>query len=414
MKHRTIVAGLILLCTATFILAARQGVVTTSDGQRIEGEVTETKESITVSRHGVRTVFPREEVSNIDYSNYEDRFEQTLAALSPDDVEGRLQLAREAFKRREYELAQRAVDAAIDINPLNRSAMELSRSIASQMTLEGSRKRTPATTRTATTRAETSQAEKRRYRGLSPEQINVVRQFELRKGDQVRIQFRNNARKAFVDTQPGLTFREFNMLTDVDQALQVLNKGSEDLRRDIILLSDPSSIRTFSRRLSTAVIQGCATSQCHGGPGAGDFRLLSGTPDPSTLVTNFYLLTTYTKAVDGDEGNPFGSSQLSMIDRTTPGDSMLYQYALPRSRAKFKHPEVRNWNGIVANENDRFIRDLVDWIQNELSPVKPSYGFDFSLAATSQPATRRSDEAPAGGATAAEGSTDSSTTQPAE
>jgi hypothetical protein len=376
MKRRIVAAGLLLLSAATVLFAAQTAVVVTVDGQRLEGEVTETAQTVSIVRGGITSVFARDEVASIDYDSYAVRFENALAALKPDDVEGRLALAREAFERREYGLAQRAVEEAIDINPLNRAAMELSRSISNQITLEGMARKSAATT-ASTTRPDRSTVDKRRYRGLSPDQINIVRQFELRKGDQVRIQFKNNARKAFVDSQPGLTFREFSRLTDVDQALQILKLGPVDVQRDVVILSDPQSIRTFSRRLNTAVIQGCATSACHGGTGAGDFRLLSGTPDMSTLVTNFYLLTTYRKTQEAD-GSPFGAGELSMIDRTTPRDSLLYQYALPRAKASVKHPQVREWDGIVNNVTDRFIVDLEEWISHEISPVRPDYGFTFT------------------------------------
>lgn len=392
MRTRGVVIGLITLSAAwmaCFSISTsakmadppKEGVVVTTQGQRLEGEVTETRESVTVVRRGVTSVFPREDVTSIDYSPYSERFEAALAALKADDLDGRLELAREAFERREYALAQRAVDQAIDLNPLSRPAMDLSRAIANQITLEGMKKRTAAAT-APTTRPEAP--DRVRYRGLSADQINLVRQFELRKGDQVRIQFRNNARKAFVDSQPGLSFRDFNTLTDVDQALQILQKGSPDIQRDILVMNDPESIRTFGRRLSTAIVQGCATSACHGGTGE-TFRLLSGTPDPSTLVTNFYLVTTYHHSVASEGGNPFGSGELWMIDRTSPRDSLLYQYALPRALAKQKHPEVRNWNGLVGNESERFLVDLENWITHDLPPKVPDYGFSYSVEGTSRP-----------------------------
>lgn len=387
MNRRIIAAGVFILSTATFLLAGRQGMLVTTGGERLSGDITETRETVSIVRKGVTTILPREEVASIDYSTFAERFESTLKSLAADDVDGRLQLARDAFDERAYDLALRAVDEAIDINPVNRAALELSRAISNQMALEAARS-SPATT-PAPAPTPREPAATRHSRGLSAEQINIVRQMELQAGDQVRVQFRNNARKAFVDSQPSLSLREFSTLTDAAQALQIIQRGSADLKRDVVILSDPSSILAFNRRINTAVLQGCATSQCHGGSGAGGFKLLTGKPDPSTLVTNFYLLMSYRKGNSGQDTSLFSPDELRMIDRGHARDSLLYQYALPRARAKVKHPEVRRWDGIVTSEKDRLAVDLEAWMNKELTPVTPSYGFEFSLLT---PATAPAEE----------------------
>ncbi len=396
MKRRTVAAALMLLTTTAFVLAGKQGSVVTVGGDRITGDITETRETITIVRKGVTTVFPRDEIVNIDYSTYAERFEIALKALAADDVDGRLTLAREAFDQREYVLAQRAVDEAININPLSRAAMELSHSITSQITLDAQKKKpasaptpaSPSTTDPATTAPNREfTPDKRHFRGMNPDQINIVRQKELQTGDNVRVQFRNNVKKAFVDAQPGMTFRDFSTLTDTAQALQILQRGTDDQKRDVMILSDPTSIQSFGRRLQTAVLQGCATSQCHGGNAAGNFKLLSGTPDGSTLVTNFYLLMQYRQRNKNVDGSVFAPDESQMVDRGHARESLLYQFALPRARATVKHPEVRRWDGIVTNETDRLATDIETWMNKELAPVAPQYGFDFSLLPTTQPAT---------------------------
>lgn len=396
MKRRLIAAGLFLMASATFLPAfiaiqdeARQGTVITADGQRIDGLITETRDAVTIVRKGGSTVLPRDTVVNIDYSTYAEQFARIHAALASDDVDGRMKLARDAFDRREYALADKVVQEAIDINPLNREAMEFSRTIGNQLTLEaGQRRGTTAPASPAAAPTTTPAPSGPRLRGLSREQINVVRQMELQADDEVRIQFQNNARKAFVDSQPGMTFKEFNTQTDVKQAIQILTKGSPDLRRDIYILNDPRTIRSFAGRLHTAVVQGCATSQCHGGNAAGDFKLFSGTPDASMLVTNFYILTTYKRKDTSLSGSVFAPDVHPMIERGKSQDSLLYQYSMPRDRARLKHPEVRKFNGLFVNESDRLAKDMQNWIDNELSVLKPDYGFEFSLLPATQPSTQ--------------------------
>ena len=123
-----------------------------------------------------------------------DGFEAALAALDVNDAAGRVTLAREAFDRKEYALSLKALDAAVVIDPLNRDARQLQNSINAQMQLDSQSRRDP-TARPVESATTEPAAPPRLLRGLNPEQINRVRQLELRREDRVRIQFRNNVRK---------------------------------------------------------------------------------------------------------------------------------------------------------------------------------------------------------------------------
>jgi hypothetical protein len=227
---------------------------------------------------------------------------------------------------------------------------------------------------------------------LDDAQMNAVRQGELRHDDRVRIRFRDNVRKRYVDSQPGLSYREFATLPDVDQALAIFTRGAREMADDIDIQSDPSAIQFFTRRLHGAVVQGCATSFCHGGDHAGTFKLLTGVADASTQITNFYLLNAWTKEQPRAPGNLFASGTLEMVSRGRAEESILFQYALPRALAKYKHPAVRGWDGIVHDRRDRVAVDLVEWIDRSLAPMRPTYDFLFSLLAT-PPTTEPAPEA---------------------
>lgn len=389
MKRPPLIAAFTLLtAAASFLLAAGpQGVVTTVAGVTYEGEVTESDQQVTVRVHGVETVVPREEVAKIDYTSYADRFEAALKALATEDTAGKLELAREAFNRHEYVLAQKATASALDFDPLDRDARQLDTLINTQIQLEGREPTTSpggSTARFPTTRT----GPQRRVRGLNEEQANRVRQVELAAGDSVRIQFRDNVRKRFVDSKPDGNYRAFSTRTDVDQALSIIAEGTPDMVEDVIIRGEPRGIQSFGRRIQSAVIQGCATSSCHGGPDAGGFRLLAGAPDASTTITNFYLLTQYTKEIDNaDAKGIFTPNSVSMINRGSAKNSLLYQYCLPRARARQKHPSVRNWDGLFRDDDDRLAKDLVTWMDSDLARLKvPEYGFKFTLA-ENQPGT---------------------------
>jgi hypothetical protein len=401
MRRGLLIAGLAVIATASCLLAGRPGLVRTSGGESYEGEVTERPEEVVIRAHGVDTVVTRDRVASIEYASYEDRFRTALAALAADDIAGRIQLAREAFDRRDYTLALEATRSALDVQPMSREARQLESLISTQVQLEARRMADAATVTTnpADDVAENpSPSSPRRHRGLNDEQANRVRQLELSADDTVRVQFRESVRKRYVDSQPGMSYRAFAARSDVAQALEILNRGTPEMQDDVIIRGEPLAVQMFGRRIQTALVQGCATSNCHGGGHAGSFRLLTGTPDASTMITNFYLVTQYTQKIEGgDAGNMFSPTNLPLVDRGNATNSLLYQYALPRARAKHKHPAMRGWDGLFRNDDDRLARDLVQWMNVDLGRLTPDYGFTFTLggstdAASTGPATEPSSE----------------------
>lgn len=379
------VVALTLAAASLLLGAGRPGIVTTNAQQTFEGDISETEQSVTIVRGGLRATIARDDVATIVYATYAERFARQLAELGAADVEGRVALARQAFDRREFVLASTALDEALAIDPLDREARRASALLGAQLQLEAKQ----------TARAATGAAEKaasplprvQKTKGLDDDQVNLVRQAELCRGDHVRIRFRNNVRKRYVETQPGLSYREFATLPDVDQALAILSHGPREMAADVDVLSEPAAIQSFTRRIQGAVVQGCATSYCHGGDHAGDFKLLTGVPDASTAITNFYLLNAWSKERPAVAGSPFSGGTMEMISRGRADESVLLQFALPRSQAKLKHPAVRGWDGIVRDRRDRLAVDIAEWIDRELSPIRPSYDFHYSpRAATTHPA----------------------------
>jgi hypothetical protein len=76
--------------------------------------------------------------------------------------------------------------------------------------------------------------------------------------------------------------------------------------------------------------------------------------------------------------NPFAQSDLRMIDRQKPRDSLLLQYALPGSLADYPHPDVPGYKPAFHSVNDPRYRTILNWIGNTLQPVQPDYGFEFT------------------------------------
>src|SRR5690606_4597711 len=178
---------------------------------------------------------------------------------------------------------------------------------------------------------------------LTEEQINLVRQAELQASDadlpardRPRISFRDNALRRFVETQPNMTFREFNRGSDIAKALFILRESDDpQIREDIRVASHPGSLLNYLRTVEPIVLNGCATSGCHGGAAAGRFALYGEARDDATSYTNFYLLNTKTAPVQRRRaGGAFASGDQEgptvvtgwLVDRDRPDESLLLHY----------------------------------------------------------------------------------------
>jgi hypothetical protein len=367
-----VIAG---LCSAVSD-AQQPGVVATTDGRTLEGEVVEEADRVVVTIHGIATPVPREQVARIDYTPFADRFAARLASLGPRDIDGRMELAQDALARREYALALKAARAARDIDVVNRAARDLENAINAQMRLDAIRPdgepptpRPPRTTRPV--RPDVGP------RLLGMDQVQMFRLAELTEDDsRARIQFRENVRQRFLEDKPMIPFRRFATRSAVAQALDIRESGSPDLWRDVVITNDPESLATFFRRLHGPVVQGCATSRCHGGPDAGALRLISPAQSTEAAYTNLYLLMKYVKEIPIDESRPFGAGSSRLIERGQGPTSLLAQFMLPRSQAIKPHPDVKGFRGVVRDREHPIFRAAVRWMDQELSPSERSHGIE--------------------------------------
>ena len=374
------------------------GLLTLRDGRTIEGDITETAESVTITANGIVTTVPRGQVLSIEYGTPQERFERRLAAVPADDYEARMDVAVEAFERGLLDFAQEVADGVARSDPGNARASALLDQIERQRQLEVSRGRG---VRSGATQAATRRVLRPTTRNvLSDEQINRVRQVELRVEDvdagreRPRISFRDGVVKRFVDSRPDLQFKDFNGGNDVAKAIFMLREArDEEIREDIHVTSHPTAILEYLRRVEPVVVNGCATSDCHGGDASASFALYNPARDDATSYTNFYLLSTRGISVQRDQTGAFsGEDQQAapsvgrLIDRGRPEDSLLLTYMLPRERTKYPHPQVEGYNGMVLDVDAENYRIIREWISRTLEPLPlDEYGFEFTL---DLPATR--------------------------
>lgn len=385
------VIGLLLAST----LWGRPGIVKTRDGQTVTGDVTELPDEIIVDIGGIHSTIDRDNIRSIAYSDtVEQECRKRLAKLTAYDVAGRVELAQWLFENKAYQMARTVLSDAAAIQPKNADVIEMMRTVDRQMLLEQSQERRHAPVQLAAAGdappAGAMPAGNRGATGASrlvtPEEINLIRQDEWQKGEAVRVTFKDDVRRKYI-AKEGIDPATFNQMTPPQQAWAILQDGTPDMKKEVILVTDPPELATFKRVQQSLIYTGCAS--CHtAGKTQGKFALHFPANDDAATYTNFLILQKYQQKID--------DRTYLMIDRARPDDSLLVQFSLPIDVGQPPHPKAQNYRGAVRTRNDPRLKAAIDWISS-LSPVVPDYSDieleskagEHPLAPTTRPAAPR-------------------------
>lgn len=384
LKRLMALAGLIGM-VGLLMAAGRAGVVRTKDGSVYDGQVEEQQETVKVTVRGIQTTIPRESVASIVYGDFETRWNNDYEKLSEKDAKGRMELAKRAFEEQRYDLAEKALNDTLTIDPNNADAAELLRLTLIQRRME---KNTSASDTGASTPSPGSTSQTPSvapYNTLRPEDVQVIKRAELTESDtRITISFKNNVQKKYHDADPntGMNYTQFQRQPAVVKALMIIRNGGEDLAKDVEITNDPATMLAFRRDVLPIVLSGCATSSCHGGNNEStrEFALITPAAGTPEVYTNYYLLYSYRKNIASGSVEGFlNPEQAMMIDRLNPSKSLLLQYGLPSQMADYKHPTVRGYNGIFPRgRDDPKYRTIENWITS-LGRIEKKYDIDFKL-----------------------------------
>jgi len=394
MTFRRWLTGGLAVCAMTASLWARPGTVTTRSGATYQGEITEAEDGkLIVKVRGIDMRIERRDVASVVFVDDEQAdFQKKLVALPPRDAKSRLDMARSAFDKKQYDLSRQAAEAALVADPNSKEATDFLVMIRKQQEIErapkpadhkpptGNDPLLPDQPATPNTPAAPGGPVDRKT--LSADDINVIKQFELGADENnIRATFNNDVRRRFTNKDGGGSLQDF-MAEPVGRQVRLILTRAPEMRNDVRIVSDPASIQQF-KKLQPSILGGCASSGCHGGANGGKFVLLTPGDGDAAAYTNFYILTQYAKQIE--------KSKEFMIDRTAPAKSLLLQYALPTDVADFPHPAVPGYKGMFRNANDPRFKAISEWLSGSLQPVSPDYGIKFTPP-TATPATT----APAG------------------
>jgi hypothetical protein len=396
MRHRRwiVVGSVAVVGLMASLLPAKPGTVRTKDGTVFTGDLTEDEKFVTVKNHGISTRIDKRNVpaDGIQYTaSLDDQFNQRKAQLAATDVKGRIELANWASQNQRPDLAVTALEEARKIDPTNRDAALLLDTAQRQVELDQAHK-PPAAGGGAATHAAaggpsapapasqpapvgggaagvSGRVAAAEHRQLNADEINIIRQKEMQLHDpRVQVRFQNEVVKKFLSTGDR-DADAFRKLSTVDQATEILDHGDPALAPDVRLTTDPTPIAEFRTRIYPLVANSCGSIACHGGNKGGDFGLFPG-ESPATVYTNFYILQTYTKTING--------VQYTMMDRTRPEQSLVLQYALPSNIAEVVHPQAAGYRPRFRSRSEPGYTQISDWLGQTLNPIAPAYGIKVS------------------------------------
>ena len=376
------------------------GVVVTHGGQRFEGEITERNDDVVVNIHGVQTTIPRDEIASLTYSlSFEKEWAARLGKLGPTDAAGRIELARWAMQQQHYLAARDALDAALAIDPNSREANDLRNHVMGQIRLN-LRRAANAVPESAVPPSDIAAPEPgagqlpMHRRLLSADEIQAIRRIEWRQNaGNTRLKIDPKSARAFAEYD-SIPWREFVTRRPADQARLMLERGTPEHRAGVMILSDPPAISEFRRTVMPQILTGCGSAACHGGPSAGTFSLIAPADSEAAAYTNFYMLMSSTRKVEGGgaEGSIFGpaGTNAPLIARGNAEQSLLLQFALREDVSRYDHPRVAGYQPLFQNLADPRARPLIDWIKS-LAPLMSDYGIRQTLPTASLPASQPAD-----------------------
>lgn len=211
---------------------------------------------------------------------------------------------------------------------------------------------------------------------LNEEQINLLKVVEIDLSDPPRVVIdRRTVERLFSlygDSPLVPTTREgrerFRQLPP-EKILEVMFRlQARDLYREVEVVGNPKSMLDFRQDVQTRwLVNGCATTRCHGGVDAGRFQLVNyARGSDRSVYTNFAILDAY----ESDDG------LLKMIDWDDPPRSLLVQMGLPRADALYPHPDVIGYRPVFGDRTSDRYQDTIAWIESMYRP-RPEFELDW-------------------------------------
>ncbi|MFZ9915055.1 MAG: hypothetical protein ACO3IB_06910 [Phycisphaerales bacterium] len=356
--------------------------VTFNDGRNLVANLIDDGfESVVLDIGGVRTSYDRAAVSLVEpFPTDRELYDRFRATLDADQYEARYTLAVWLHSRKMYEEAKLELENLLD-STNHFEAKRLLAEVNAQLELLKPRER-PVDGDSSREDGDSSRPDPVRGRILTPAEVNLIKVYELdldhpprmkvsdelirsmfeKYSDSELIPAKASERNAFFSKDP----------VDIVRILFALK--ARELYGDIDVLGEPEQLNLFRTRVhNTWLIGNCATSKCHGGADGGRLYLHNRNhKNDEVRYTN--LLIALRTSINGQ----------ALVDFERPTDSLLYQYALPRTEARRQHPNVRGWEPVFTPSRRGLAEDFVRWV-NSMHRPRPEYPVEYEPPALDSP-----------------------------
>ncbi len=359
---------------------AQECVVTFLNGRTITGILMKSdEESVVLRINNIDTTYRRARLASVKFlPSVETRYRTFRKALPDNDIEGRLLLVDWLRDRRAYELAVEELTSILVDDPNNPEAKLLKTWLEQHLKLAQKKAVEPEE---STTRIARSRRAQERLPTLSQEQINLIRVYEIDLTNPPRLKVDDSTIRTLMRESPDdfpadqAVRAQILKGSDLEKLKLLFRQKARDLYSEINVLEDPESMQLFRQSVAGKngwLSNGCATARCHGGPDAGDFKLIGTKPNSTeTVYTNFLILERY--------GLRDGSTLINYQD---PARSPLLQMGLPRKKSLYPHPEVdatkfgRDWRPVFRSASSTNFERTLDWMRSMYTP-RPDYGIEY-------------------------------------
>ena len=356
------------------------------DGRRITGFLVENTPQRCVLRiGGLKTSIRADLIERVEVlPPVLDRYRAMRDAIDPHDADQLVMLAEWLRARGRYSEALEEVLRALNAQPGHEEALQLLTLIRSQREL-AARRRAEAEEPEADPIepvAHPPRPARPAFPTLTPEQINLIKVYELDLRDPPEMKLRRETIDALL-----ASYRGHELLPGSDQERESLYRlapariadlifrlRARELYGQIQVIGQPAAFEHFRNDVHRPVILNtCATTRCHGGAAAGRLYLSNERPNSdATVYTNFLILDRFRLS----DGTP-------LINYDDPQSSVLLQMGLPREDSRHPHPPVAGpngrgdaWRPAYRTAGDRRYAQTLDWIRAMYRP-RPEYPVDY-------------------------------------
>ena len=327
--------------------------------------------SIHMRVQGVDMTIPRSDVAALHLDpDIESIFRRERALLNDDDEAGRLQLAKWLMENKSWMLAETELDQiATRFNSFEAGRLvQRARAFAALESAPDAPSSNPAQedSNAPTLSPEAMPTEESRAHQLTlpPDNIvHLVRVLELdainpppvriSEATRKRLHLGWGGNRLLSANDQGL--RTLLAMTDAQVLQLMFDVRARPLYSEIEVLEPPDSLKQFKAAVHDGwLVTKCGTRACHGGVDSGRFRLIRrSSVDDRVRTAN--LLQLERTSIDNQP----------LLNWTTPADSLLIQYALPRDQANKPHPRVPGWRPALDNKR---LDAILQWIRSMRQP----------------------------------------------